>query len=388
MQTDAVEKMNILQVMGCSSIQYASTEKYLVEKAKTLSKRGYKFFLVYEDIPKSRRFIRDFLDAGGKLYEIRLRNFFNLSNYRKIYRIIKEEDIEIVHSYFSPVCHYLSIYLTIRGFKNLVRTAANLPVSIRISKKWRNSYLRLYFSFRHKLLSLFVRKIMCRSEGVKLEYQELGISTRKLSVVSGGLDIENYKFSSIDRDKVRRKYDINNETLVLGTFCRLASVKRIDRLIKSFNSIKINDRDIKLLIAGDGPELENLKRLVRNFNLNEKIKLLGHRNDISELYSALDIFCLPSIAEGMSNSILEAMASELPVVATYIVPNKELIDDGIGGFLISFEDEKEFQDRIEKLLDIRLRREMGKHNREKAISKFSLKSRIEKEFQIYKEIFY
>ena len=93
MQTDAVEKMNILQVMGCSSIQYASTEKYLVEKAKTLSKRGYKFFLVYEDIPKSRRFIRDFLDAGGKLYEIRLRNFFNLSNYRKIYRIIKEEDI-------------------------------------------------------------------------------------------------------------------------------------------------------------------------------------------------------------------------------------------------------------------------------------------------------
>lgn len=373
--------------MGCTSDQYASLERYLVEKARILTEKGSKLHVVYENMPRSREFIKDFNDAGGELYNIKFKNLFDLNSYRKIYRIIKNKNINVVHGYFSPTCHYLNIYLTLRGYKNLFRTATNLPLSINRNKKGRNPFSAFYLSLRHKMLSFFVKKIICRSRGVKDEYRELGVSPRKLEVASGGVDVNQYRYSFKEREKDRRNYNLNDKTLVVGAFCRLTSIKRIDKLIRMFSVLKTSHQEIKLFIAGEGPESNHLKRLTEKLNLTESVKLLGHRINISKLYSALDIFCLPSSAEGMSNSILEAMASELPIIAADISSNRELIDEGKGGYLISFEDGREFQDKIERLLDKRIRKKMGRYNRHKVSSQFSLKSRIEKEIQIYKELF-
>jgi glycosyltransferase involved in cell wall biosynthesis len=216
----------------------------------------------------------------------------------------------------------------------------------------------------------------------------LGVSSKKLDVTSGGVDIDYYQFLFKGRDKIRKKYDLNSNMLILGTSCRLTPLKRIDKLIKIMSELNSPDQNIKLYIAGDGPESDNLKDLVKSLKIEDAVKFLGHQEDISELYSVFDVFCLPSEIEGMSNSVLEAMACELPIIASDILPNRELIDEEKGGYLISFKDNQEFQERIEKLLDKRTRRIMGKYNRHKVSSRFSLEKRIEEEFEIYKQLYF
>jgi glycosyltransferase involved in cell wall biosynthesis len=363
-------------------------ERYLVAKARNLSKEGSRFFVIYESKPKSKKFREDFVDVGGRLYDVKLQNFYSLDAYKQIYKIIIENNIDIVHTYFTPTCHYLNLYLSLRGFRNLVRTAANFPLTKANTKRSLPLYLKFYFSLRQQCLSRLVRKILCRSEGVRNQYRKLGVSSKKLDVTSGGVDIDYYQFLFKGRDKIRKKYDLNSNMLILGTSCRLTPLKRIDKLIKIMSELNSPDQNIKLYIAGDGPESDNLKDLVKSLKIEDAVKFLGHQEDISELYSVFDVFCLPSEIEGMSNSVLEAMACELPIIASDILPNRELIDEEKGGYLISFKDNQEFQERIEKLLDKRTRRIMGKYNRHKVSSRFSLEKRIEEEFEIYKQLYF
>jgi len=378
--------MNVLQVMGCTSDQYASMERYLVEKANYLSSHDSKLFLTYENTPKSEAFVQDFSTGGGYLSQNKVNGPFDFSSFGMIYRLMKKQDIGLVHTYFTPTCHYVNFFLALRGFRQVVRTAANLPVSLGRDKKRLNRRSKIYLSLRHKWLAMAVKKILCRSEGVKKEFQELGVSAKKIAVVPGGVDTEEYLFRSPQREKMREELRIDERTLVLGVFSRLVLVKRIERLIQAFGVLSQSCSDVKLLVAGDGPERSDLKSLAHALRLDDRISFLGHREDISRLYSALDIFCLPSKAEGMSNSILEAMATGLPVVASDIPPNRELVEEGRGGYLIDFGQSPSLLEKVEILSDEGLRKTMGAYNREKVVSRFSLKSRIEKEFQIYREI--
>jgi len=341
---------------------------------------------VYENNPTSENFVEDFQNAGGKIYKAKLKNIYDLKYYRKVYDIIIKNNIDIVHTYFTPTCHYLNIYLTFKGFKNLVRTAANLPISFKKNKKRYSLFTYIYYSIRHRFLSKFVKKIICRSEGVRDEYLRLGISLKKLAAAFGGVDTERYKFSCEARKKIRKSYNIKEDTILIGVFCRLVAVKGIDRLLEFFCELSLHYKEMKLFVAGDGQELENLKKLSNSLKLSDSIHFLGQIEDVSKLYSALDIFCLPSLAEGMSNSLLEAMACELPIIATDIDPNRELVTEGRGGFLISFRNKEEFKDRIENLLDKKIREDMGKYNRLKVASHFSVISRVEKEFKIYNQL--
>ncbi len=369
--------------MGCASNQYASLETYLIKKAKILSETGSTLFIVYENEPESKEFLRDLQAHGGHVYGIKHGNFPDLDFFREISRIIKKNQIDIVHSYFSPVCHYLNVYLTLMGLRKVVRTAPNLPLTINRQIKAKN--FRIFYSLRHKALAIPFKKILCRSRGVLDEYKALGIPKKKLVITPGGVDIEKYKFSANARKEIRKEQNVHDQAIILGAVSRLVPIKRIDRLIAVFAGLRLPDQDLRLWIAGDGPERKRLEALVADLKLERCVRFLGHENDVSKLYSALDVFCCPSLAEGMSNSILEAMASELPILASDISSNRDLIDEGEGGYLVSFENTTEFQDRIERLVDEKNRKKMGAYDRAKAISQLSLESRIEKECRVYSE---
>jgi glycosyltransferase involved in cell wall biosynthesis len=93
--------------------------------------------------------------------------------------------------------------------------------------------------------------------------------------------------------------------------------------------------DARLLIVGDGPCRAELEHLINELGLSSRVHLLGERDDIPRVLRALDIFTLPSLGEGISNVILEAMATGLPVVATRVGGNPELVRDGVTGFLVA-----------------------------------------------------
>ena len=160
---------------------------------------------------------------------------------------------------------------------------------------------------------------------------EVRIPERKVRTIYNGVDTT--RFTPGDRVAARRTLDIPPDWSVVGTVGRLDPVKDQAGLIRAFAATTAS-RPSVLLIVGDGPLRPELDALRRELGLGERVRLLGERQDIPHVLQALDCFVLPSVGEGISNAILEAMATALPVVATRVGGNVELVEDGETGLLV------------------------------------------------------
>lgn len=158
------------------------------------------------------------------------------------------------------------------------------------------------------------------------------------------------------------------ELLFVG---RLAPQKGVDVLLRSLATL---DRGWRLRIAGDGPERGRLGYLTKELGLEERVEFLGwiQRDDLPSLYQSADVFVFPSYDEGMPNVVLEALASGLPIVATKIAGNDQLVLQSENGFLVPAGDSAAFADALRVVTNDRgLRRSMAARSRALAVDEFS-----------------
>lgn len=161
--------------------------------------------------------------------------------------------------------------------------------------------------------------------------EDVRVPARKVRTIYNGVDTD--RFAPGDREAARRALDIPAGWGVVGTVGRLDPVKDQAGLIRAF-AVASAQRPSVLLIVGDGPLRAELDALGRGLGLDDRLRLLGDRQDVAQILRALDCFVLPSVGEGISNAILEAMATALPVVATRVGGNVELVEDGETGLLV------------------------------------------------------
>lgn len=380
--------MNVLQIMGCTSDQYGSMERYLVRKAFWLRKRKGKLWVAYDNIPSSSIFIKDLQQNGAEILQLKCGVFLDFRFFKKFYALIKDNKIDVVHAYFTPTCHYVMFACFFMGLKGRFRSSANLPLTL-FQKYNVNSFFSVsFFMFKQRLFARFAKKIICRSNAIKQEFREMGIPLKKLTVASGGTDCNVYRKRPASRQRLRKLLGFENDKFIIGVACRLTPVKNVALLIQAA-AILLNTRDdFVVLIAGDGPERGSLQLLAQETSVQQYIRFLGHRSDIPDLLNVFDLFVQPTWSEGMSNSILEAMASEDPVVVSNIAPNKEifqkasLMQSDIG---VMFEAGNEVQlaKKIDQLLQCKKLESLGKNGREVVLSMYGLDARIEKELSIY-----
>jgi sugar transferase (PEP-CTERM/EpsH1 system associated) len=161
--------------------------------------------------------------------------------------------------------------------------------------------------------------------------EDVGIPARKVLTICNGVDTE--RFAPGDRAAARQTLRIPPGSTVVGTVGRLDPVKDQVGLIQAFAR---TPRDIPslLVIAGDGPCRAELDAVARAVGCQDRVRFLGEREDVPQVLRALDMFVLPSLGEGISNAILEAMATALPVVASRVGGNGELVKDGENGLLV------------------------------------------------------
>jgi len=380
--------MNILQIMGCTSIQYGSMEKYLLEKGKYCNKHKHNFIIIYDNLPESDEFRKDIISNNIELLVKKLNNPLDIKYYHWLYKIFKKYKIDIIHCYFAPTRHYAIFFSWLIGVKKRFRQAANLPLHGFRRNSNLNSIKFYRFKLIHRILSLFANKYICRSKSVKQEYIKIGLKSDKLKIADGGTDIEKYKkLKNININQYPNK-NLNNFKIMIGTASRIVKTKGINVIIQSVRILKTKGIDIILLIAGTGPEKDKLLKMIKDYNLENRVYFLGHKKDLIIFYNIIDIYISSSYSEGMSNSVLEAMACETPVILSNIDPNMEIVNKAKTmnieiGYSFSCGDPKDLSRNILTLINNNLRK-IGNNSRKVVKNYFSLNSRIEKEINIYK----
>lgn len=184
-----------------------------------------------------------------------------------------------------------------------------------------------------------------------------------------GIDLKKFDLPQLNRDEKRKELGLSSDDIVLLSVGELNKNKNHEIIIRAL--AQIENKDIKYCIAGIGSRQEYLVDLARRLHVETKVKFLGHRPDIAEVYQCVDIFCFPSLREGLPVSLMEAMASGLPCIASRIRGNTDLMRDGEGGILCN-NNIKEYMNAIEYLVSHpALRNRMDGTNRE-SIKPYSL----------------
>lgn len=238
----------------------------------------------------------------------------------------------------------------------------------------RQSFFVRIFQFVERFCAKQADKIIVPSRYLKTVIEKWGINGSKISVI----------YNSCDFSPLAARTRSVGDGLVIFSVGRLVPWKGMLSLVELMPEIRQKFTDANLWIAGDGPEKVALRAKIKSRALENSVFLLGSksRTEMAHIFSKVDIFVLNTAYEGFSHTILEAMASGLPVVTTAVGGNPELVREGIDGFLVNLGDKKALRMRIENLLgDNLLRQKMSMNGRRRA-AEFSVE-RMLRQTQIF-----
>lgn len=296
----------------------------------------------------------------------------------KIARITKNVKPDIVHTRNWATIDGV-IGAKIAGVKHVIhgehgREAADPGGSNVLRKKAR------------KVLNPWVSKFVTVSAELRnWLLNDVGLPEKKILQIINGVDIESIKPAE-NKKLSKSALGIDPNSFVIGTVARLDPVKDHETIFRAFRTF-CDCNGIKkmiLLVAGSGPLQESLKVLAEELKISKNVLFVGHKDNVNQLYDCMDVYVLASIAEGISNTILEAMACGLPVVATGVGGSPELVDDGKTGFIFTSGDYRELAERISFYFNnLSVLRDHGFNGRMRAEERFSLKRMLKEYEKLY-----
>lgn len=223
-----------------------------------------------------------------------------------------------------------------------------------------------------RMIGPLVHKYVALSRDIeKWLLDTIGIPGKKIVQIYNGVDTDRFSPVTVRKDAILS----GRRHIRVGTVGRLQEEKDQATLLKAFALLVEGGgrTDLRLDIVGGGPLRAELERLARSLGIEEFVVFHGEQEDIPEFMRTFDIFVLPSLIEGISNTILEAMATSLPVVATDVGGNPELVIPGVTGFLVPRRCPEEMARTIKQYADdVMLRVDHGAAGRTRALEEFSI----------------
>jgi len=209
------------------------------------------------------------------------------------------------------------------------------------------------------ILRLFFNKVVCVSPSVLPK-----LPRHKKTVIPNGIDLNKFKPDDYLREAMRRQFPAADHEIVIGTVGRFSKEKNQLLLLKAVFPL-MRAHKIKVVLVGDGDTLNTLTRYVSDRHLEDRVIFTGILQDPSRIYQGLDIFVLPSLTEGVPLTVLEAMASEVAVVATRVGGIPGIIRHAENGLLVNSQDRDALQSALDKLIcDTDERRRLARAGRE------------------------
>lgn len=211
-----------------------------------------------------------------------------------------------------------------------------------------------------------------------------GYRPDKVHLVQNGVDLKKYQFDEQARQLWRTRWGINETDILIGAIGRLHPQKGFDNLIRSIHTLSSSVTGVKWVIIGEGSQESVLKKQSRRFGLN--VLFPGKISPLNEIYSALDIYVQSSRYEGLSNALLEAMSSNLPIVATSVDGTLDLARDGQNMVLVPPNDINALSKALNKLIvSPQLRISLGSQAR-KTVEVHSLQKMVKEVEEVYRTL--
>lgn len=283
---------------------------------------------------------------------------FTLTATQKLIKTIKKENIDIIHAHYIIPPGLIALlgsiitgkpyYITVHGSDALILSTKSIlkPIIKLILKK--------------------ASKVLVISEKLAEKLKELGIPQEKIMITYNMVDTKIFN----PHIKTTFRKEIGTKKPIILFVGNLVPQKGVEYLLKAKKLLK---EDSQLVIVGGGPLLQKLKNIVKKENIKD-VTFTGPRKDINNIMAAADMIILPSISEGFSIVLLEAMAMAKPVIATRVGGTPEIIDENVG-ILVEPKNPKELADAIDKLLaDEKERKRLGKNGLKKAAKFSSIKT--------------
>lgn len=300
----------------------------------------------------------------------------NFVAFFKLFRLLKKNNYRLIHTH-TPVASFFGRFAAkLAGVPSVLYTAHGFHFFDGAPKK---NWLLYYTAER--LVARYTDALLVMNQEDFENGKKLGfVPGESLFLVHGvGVDVE--KFSQVQEDKeIREELNISNDAVVVTCIAEFIKRKNHDFLLNAWMILleNENNRSLHLILVGDGILFENFK----SKNL-KNVHFLGRRSDVPSILNSSDIVTLTSIHEGLPRCIMEAMAAGKPVVATDIRGNRDLVKDGVNGYLVKLGDVEGLDNSIIKLAnDEVLRKRMGEKGQE-IIEAYSLENVLVEMEEIY-----
>lgn len=281
-------------------------------------------------------------DEGFVVEVIGRRPGFDLGCARRLAKLFAKHDVDVVHAHQYGPFFYSSLSRLFRHGTPILfqEHGRDYPDYPRPKRKWAN---RVLLRPRDRVVAVgqCVRQALVENEG---------LDANRVEVVYNGVDLRRYELAKNERASVREELGLASDQTLIIQVARLNRLKDHGTALRAMARLVERQPRAKLVLVGDGEERPAIERLIDSLQLVPFVTLMGSRNDVPRLLQGADIFLLSSITEGIPLTLIEAMATGLPILATAVGGNPEVVVDGATGFLVPAGNDAEMADRLERLV--------------------------------------
>ena len=373
-----MKRINILYVVD--NLTFGGGERGFTQLSNALDKGRYNIFIACSPGGELENRIRD-IDVQIKFMDFRKR--INSRIFIELIRIIKQENIHIVHSVGSRADFYARLAAKIAGAPIIISTLAMFVEGFDTDPLRKALYVILdRFSER------FVDTFIVVSEALKHTlHTRHHIDKRKITRIYNGVELDLYSPHTKYSESIRNEFAIQDSTPLVGTIGRCVYQKGFEYFLLAASIILRKYPDVKFILVGDGPLRTQLENMAQRLGIANSIIFTGFRNNIPKILAEMDIFVLSSVLEGLPRVVIEAMAAGKPIVATDIEGAREELNHGQEGIIVPSRNPTALaQGIIELLINRDKAKEMGLRARKKAQRLFDLKETVENIDSLYQRL--
>lgn len=365
------EKINLLILIDIL-YKLGGSERNLLQLVKHLDKAKFSVMVCPLE-PEDSPIIQEIRKNGGRVIPLPLKRFYGISGLKqglRLRKIIRENNIDIIQT-----IHFASDALG--AFFGRISEVAAIVSSRRDMGFREGSHLHKRV---RRITNSRIDKIIAVSDKVRhLIHEKENVATNKIMTVYNSVNLEDYKNLPANHGHFSR-YGLDFHKPIVGTVANLRPIKGLEYFIKAAATVVASNSDTQFVIVGDNADgdprheryYQHLLALRRQLNIEKNLFFLGYVENAVELIAMMDIFVLSSLSEGFSNSILEAMACQKPVIATEAGGNSEAVVNGQTGCIVPPKNAEAIAQAIVRLLEHpKLAKQMGELGRRRIEKHFS-----------------